>query len=210
MAKGILIAAIDFSRAPEDEFHDWYDLEHIPERLRIPGFLNGERWLRRSEPKISVATYDLADVAVLKSPAYLAISGEHASPWTKRTARFRKTLLRYEGEQLGPGERTAPPEAAGMLLVALNVAPEDEAELNEWYDREHIPALAAVPGTLCASRYYGSGATQRYVALYHFALPEVPSSRAWKEAAASAWTERLRPRFRDFLRIECARYRRAG
>ena len=33
MAKGILIAAMDFSAAPEDEFHDWYDLEHIPERL---------------------------------------------------------------------------------------------------------------------------------------------------------------------------------
>ena len=32
MAKGILIAAMDFSAAPTDEFHDWYDLEHIPER----------------------------------------------------------------------------------------------------------------------------------------------------------------------------------
>ena len=26
MAKGILIAAMDFSAAPEDEFHGWYDL----------------------------------------------------------------------------------------------------------------------------------------------------------------------------------------
>jgi hypothetical protein len=38
MAKGILIAAMDFSACREDEFHDWYDLEHVPERLRIPGF----------------------------------------------------------------------------------------------------------------------------------------------------------------------------
>ena len=45
MAKGILIAAMDFSACPEDEFHDWYDLEHVPERLRIPGFLNAERWI---------------------------------------------------------------------------------------------------------------------------------------------------------------------
>src|SRR5438128_6155940 len=56
MAKGILVAAMDFSEAPEDEFHDWYDLEHIPERLRIPGFLNGERWLDAKNPRISVAT----------------------------------------------------------------------------------------------------------------------------------------------------------
>ena len=56
MAKGILIAAMDFSACPEDEFHDWYDLEHVPERLRIPGFLNAERWLDIKHPKISVAT----------------------------------------------------------------------------------------------------------------------------------------------------------
>jgi hypothetical protein len=39
MAKGILIAAMDFSNVPADEFNDWYDTEHIPERQRVPGFL---------------------------------------------------------------------------------------------------------------------------------------------------------------------------
>jgi hypothetical protein len=37
MAKGILIAAMDFG-SPEDEFHDWYDLAISLERLRVPGF----------------------------------------------------------------------------------------------------------------------------------------------------------------------------
>ena len=32
MAKGILIAAMDFSNVVEDEFNDWYDTEHVPER----------------------------------------------------------------------------------------------------------------------------------------------------------------------------------
>ena len=73
MAKGILLAAMNFSAAPEDEFHDWYDLEHVPERLRVPGFLNGERWIGATNPKISVATYDLDNVGVLKSPPYLVL-----------------------------------------------------------------------------------------------------------------------------------------
>ena len=68
MANGILIAAMDFSAAPEDEFHDWYDLEHVPERLRVPGFLNAERWIGIDNPKISVATYDLDNVGVLQQP----------------------------------------------------------------------------------------------------------------------------------------------
>jgi hypothetical protein len=37
MAKGILIAAMDFSAAPEEEFHDWYDLELSPSGCGCPG-----------------------------------------------------------------------------------------------------------------------------------------------------------------------------
>ena len=210
MTHGILIAAMDFSAAPADEFHDWYDLEHIPERLRIAGFLNAERWIGAKDPKISVATYDLAAAGVLKSPPYLAIAGENSSPWTKRTARFRKSLLRYEGEQLRPGGLAAPAGAAAILLIAMNVAPEHEAEFNEWYDSEHLPALAGVPGVLAARRYRGASGRQRYAALYHLAGPEVPFSPAWKEAAETPWTQKMRAHFRDHLRIEAVRYRRAG
>jgi len=210
MTKGILIAAMDFSAAPEDEFHDWYDLEHLPERLRVPGFLNADRWIGGDNPKISVATYDLDNVAVLHSPPYLAVGGDNASPWTKRTAKFRKLILRYEGEQLVPGDRTAPPDAAALLLIGLNVTTEYEHEFNEWYNSEHLPALAAVPGVLCARRYRGTGATQRYVALYHLLASGVSRSAEWRKAADTPWTQKLRPHFRDLLRIDCRRYTRAG
>ena len=69
MAKGTLIAAMNFANAAEDEFHDWYDTEHLPERQRVPGFLVCERWIGVGEGKISLATYDLEQVAVMKSPA---------------------------------------------------------------------------------------------------------------------------------------------
>ena len=209
MTKGILLAAMDFSAAPEDEFHDWYDLEHIPERLRVPGFLNGDRWIGADNPKISVATYDLDNVGVLHSPPYLAIAGENSSPWTKRTAKFRKSLLRYEGEQLFPGDVTAPREAAALLVVCMNVAAEHEHEFNEWNNTEHIPQMGAVPGVLCARRYRGTGGTQRYVALYHLASLDALRSTEWRKAGDTAWTQKMRPHFRDLIRFECRRYRRA-
>ena len=65
-----------------------------------------------------------------------------------------------------------------------------------------------MPGTLCARRYRGTGATQRYAAIYHFANSDVPYSSAWKTAANTPWTERMRPHFRDHLRFECRRYAR--
>ena len=209
MAKGILIAAMDFSACPEDEFNDWYDTEHVPERLRVPGFHNAERWISAQDPKVSVATYDLESVGVLHSPGYLAIGRENSSPWTKRTQRFRKSLMRYEGEQLFPGDALAATGAAAILLIAMNVAPEHEAEFNEWYNSEHIPALGGVTGTLSARRYRGTGSTQKYAALYHLASPDVVRSREWKEAADTPWTIKLRPHFRDHLRFECRRYERA-
>ncbi|HTT79128.1 MAG TPA: hypothetical protein VMF86_05570 [Stellaceae bacterium] len=209
MAKGILVAAMDYSQVAQDEFDDWYDTEHIPERLRVPGFLNAERWLGATNPQHSLALYDLDNVGVLQSAPYRAVGGANGSPWTKRVTGRTKSMIRLEGEQLRPGDALAPVGAAAALLfIAMNVAPEHENEFNEWYNAEHLPQLGAVPGVLSARRYRGSGATQRYAAIYHLANPDVTQSAAWKAAANTPWTERMRPNFRDLLRLDCRRYQR--
>jgi hypothetical protein len=210
MAKGALIAAMNFTKVAEDEFHDWYDTEHIPERERVPGFLLCRRWIGVDDGKISLATYDLAGADVLQSPAYRAIGGENLSPWSKRVTRRVDLLMRYEGDQILPGDQLPPADAGGLLLNAMNIAPELEAEFNEWYDKEHIPALAAVPGVLCARRFRGCSGNRKYVALYHLATPTVVESAEWKQARQSDWTSRLQPQFRDHLRLVCRRYVRSG
>src|SRR5262249_28820575 len=154
----------------------WYDTEHLPERQRVPGFLVCRRWIGVDDPTVSVATYDLDSVAVLKSPAYLAIGGENLSPWSKRVTPPVERLMRFEGDQILPGDQLPPASAGGLLLNAMNIAPEFEAEFNEWYDKEHIPALAAVPGVLAARRFRGTSENRKYVALYHLQSPEVQAS----------------------------------
>ncbi len=230
MAKGILIAAMNLAQAAEDEFHDWYDTEHLPERQLVPGFLLCQRWIGAQDRRISVATYDLDGAGVLKSPGYLAIGGANLSPWSKRVTSRVERLMRFEGDQILPGDRLPPDNAGGFLINAMSVEPAVEAEFNEWYDTEHIPALAAVPGVLCARRFRATvgsqptdlspgglqptglsrGANRRYVALYHLVSPDVQAIPAWKSAADSEWTRRLRPHFRDHLRLVCRRYVRGG
>lgn len=210
MAKGILLVALDFSNAHEDEFHDWYDLEHVPERRRVPGFGLCERWISVASPKQAVATYDLESLAVLSSEPYKAIAGENLSSWSKRMASMCTRLIRFDGEQTLPGDAGSPPGAGGLLVNAMNVSAEHEAEFNEWYDHEHIPALAAVPGVLSARRFRDLKGTHRYVALYHLQTPEVTMGAEWKNAASTPWTERLRPHFRGHIRILCRRYVRGG
>jgi hypothetical protein len=145
MAKGILIAAMDFSNVAEDEFNDWYDTEHIPERQRVPGFLVCQRWIGADNPKQSVATYDLESLAVLEGPGYRAIGGENLSPWSKRVTARVQRLVRFEGDQILPGDQAAPENAGGLLLVGMTPAPAVETAFNAWYDTEHVPALARVP-----------------------------------------------------------------
>jgi len=210
MTKGILLVAFDFSNAHEDEFHDWYDLEHVPERQRVPGFGLCERWISVANPRQAVATYDLETLAVLSGQPYRAIAGENLSVWSKRVSAMCKRLLRFDGEQTLPGDADSPHGAGGLLVNAMNVAPEHNAEFNEWYDHEHVPALAAVPGVLSARRFKDPNGTHRYLALYHLTAPEVTAGPDWKHAASTPWTERLRPHFRDHLRTLARRYVRGG
>jgi hypothetical protein len=213
MAKGLLLAAFDFSGAHTDEFHDWYDLEHIPERRAVSGFGVCERWIGADKPGISVATYDLDAIDVLRGEAYAAIAYGNLSVWSKRVTAMCKRLLRFEGTQLTPGTAAAPEGAGGLLFNAMNVAPEAEADFNAWYDEEHLPALARVPGTLAARRYRSAeagGGSHRFVALYHLESPAVTQSAAWMAAVDTPWSAKVRPHFRDRIRILARRYVRGG
>jgi hypothetical protein len=213
MAKGLLIAAFDFSTAHADEFHDWYDLEHIPERRAIRGFGACERWISDEQPTIAVATYDLDSVEVLRSEAYAAVAYGNLSIWSKRVTAMCNRLLRFEGTQIKPGDTAAPQRAGGLLLNAMNVTPEAEDDFNAWYNEEHLPALAAVPGTLAARRYRSQevdGGTHRYVAIYHLQSPDVVRSKSWMAAVDTPWSARVRPHFRDRIRILTRRYVRGG
>ena len=211
---GLLGGGFDFSAANEEEFNEWYDTEHVPERLRIAGFINAVRWIGADNPKLSLAIYDLESLDVLKKPEYRAVSPENFSPWAKRLlVRRCKRVCRFNAEQIRT-RKVAPDDAAGLLVFATNVAPDVEAEFNAWYDEEHVPRLSALPGVLMARRFKTAGAAiagsadRKYIATYHLASPDVCESAAWKEAALTAWTRQMQPHFRDALRLRCTRYLR--
>jgi hypothetical protein len=130
MAKGILIAAMDFSNVAEDEFNDWYDTEHIPERQRVPGFLVCQRWIGADNPKQSVATYDLENVSVLQGPGYLAIGGENLSPWSKRVTGGRDRVQRLVRHRARPRTRSRSGSAVRAPLPHRRREPEIRGALS--------------------------------------------------------------------------------
>ncbi|QKJ86837.1 hypothetical protein PMPD1_1887 [Paramixta manurensis] len=56
--------------------------------------------------------------------------------------------------------------AQGMLFVATDVAPAEEADFNQWYDREHVEERVAIEGFLSGTRYQALDATRKYLGLY--------------------------------------------
>lgn len=100
--KGFLLVLMQPPPAFEDEFNAWYDSEHIPERLAVPGILTGLRFVCTDGHPRYLAMYDLERFEVLESPAYLKVAYDQSSPWTKRvTSRVR--IYRSAGHQIHPG-----------------------------------------------------------------------------------------------------------
>ena len=113
-------------------------------------------------------------------------------------------LLRYEGEQILPGDEVAPANAGGLLLVGMTPGTEVETAFNTWYDKEHVPALAGVPGVLCARRFRTSGGGAKYVALYHLTSPGVVDLAEWKDASGSTpMPQHVRDQISNRLRLVC-------
>jgi hypothetical protein len=84
------------------------------------------------------------------------------------------------------------------LVVRVEADPAHEAGFNAWYDEEHLPALAAVPGVLAAKRFrLTAGPGPKYLAVYELATEDVPESDAWRKAGDTPWTAKLRPYFQN-------------
>lgn len=198
---GLLLTLTEPSPRDEEEFNAWYDTEHLPERLSIPGFVSARRWVDASAPAGAgkyLATYELERPEVLETPAYRARVGEGFTPWSKRILGRCTVFRRWACVQINPGGASPSADAAALFAAIGDVPAEHEAEFNRWYDEEHLPLLAKVPGVLGARRFRATSGTPRYVALYDLSDPEAPASPEWRAANATDWAQRI-----DALTADC-------
>ncbi len=100
---------------------------------------------------------------------------------------------------------SAPGQAQGAAPVAHYVVETDpeagwQAELERWYDTEHMPGLAAVPGCILAQRYYNHDQGPFSLACYDLVAESVLGSPPWLAVRASAWSDIVRPHFTNTRR----------
>jgi hypothetical protein len=117
--KGFLLVTMEPAAGAEDEFNDWYDTEHFPQRAGLPGFESASRWVCFEGWPRYLAIYDLTGTDALASDAYRAVSGPNSTPWSKRVLPRTLGRLRVVAEQAIPGDAlTVGPAGVSRLLLA--------------------------------------------------------------------------------------------
>jgi hypothetical protein len=104
--KGVLAIWNGIAAEAEDAFLAWHVGEHIPERVSVPGFLRGRRYVALDGDPKYFNFYETQDTATLASPAYMARLNA-PSPWTRQVVPHftdtSRTVCRVV-ESLGQGD----------------------------------------------------------------------------------------------------------
>ena len=121
--------------APEvrAEWEDWHSNEHMHERLAIPGFLRGTRWIALAGPPSYFVLYEAAELATITSGPYLERLN-NPTPCSRKMMPHHRNMVRSLclvraswGTALGGVLATirstatlpAPPKRAGLTGVHL-------------------------------------------------------------------------------------------
>src|SRR5947208_16908004 len=75
-----------------EEFNHWHAHEHMPERLGIPGFLRGSRWVAEQGAGYFIL-YEARDEEAITSRAYLERLN-NPTPWSRRMMPHHRNMVR--------------------------------------------------------------------------------------------------------------------
>lgn len=92
-APGILLVLNDILETAEEEFNRWYQQQHVPERLRVPGFRTARRYRALEGAPAYMAVYECDALEVLASEPYLDRL-RNPTDWTKKVMPGFRNMLR--------------------------------------------------------------------------------------------------------------------
>jgi hypothetical protein len=192
----------------EDEYNEWYNEQHAPDVVAIPGFVTAQRFVKNDLP-----LYRMVDLQV---PKYLVIykivtdNVEAVFAEVSRRLQTKETVMsptfdsktsvsyvykpfRPEIKGVGSEPEGAKPGPKQTYYQVVFTAMVDgkEDEFNAFYDNHHAPELAAIPGFVSAQRMIlarpstASIPASKYLALFKV---ETSDLAAVKQAATRPGT----------------------
>ena len=198
---GLLLVYSDVAPEHNEEYNRWYNEEHIPERLSIPGVLDAARYEAAQGGPRYLAVYELSSYEAWHSEAWQQWLRE-PTPWSRRMSPgvIGTEYIRNLYRRVHPAD--VPPEtaAAGMspvLLVGRMSVPDAlDAKFNAAYNNERLPLCLGIPGYIRARRWEAVMGGPRYATVHEMeslAVPESEGWENWRTAVTPVWNSEVRP-----------------
>lgn len=224
----LIMVKLDPPSSREADWNTWYNTKHIPDRLAIDGFRSARRFTRMEgippgfaiagEPKY-LSLYDLASAAVVKGESYTRLRDREAA---LPKDSFEAITMGLPGfargvyDQIFPEQGDyRPPPSKYVFVVGHEVPRNRHQEFNAWYNTEHVPAVATVPGILTGRRFKLSrevppltskgGSLPTYLIIYDLESPAALEGEAFRKVSVSPWSTWVRS---WFTRKMCMLYQR--
>ncbi len=140
--KGMLITVTDVRDRDERDFNEWYNREHIDERVNLPGFRRARRYKAVEGKPRYFATYECSKVGDLATPGYLRLLANQ-TPWSQRVmarfTHFDRLTLRIQTDQT---------HGSGGALSCVRFVPDPakRTALLAWLREDALPRASARAG----------------------------------------------------------------
>jgi pimeloyl-ACP methyl ester carboxylesterase len=202
---------------PPAQFHDWYNNEHGPGRLRLKFCHNGFRYrasdISSSAPASEtrpewMAIYDLEDMDYLTQDVYTSLRKEPVQTQRERDTmkkikvdrKFYDFVKEWKASDFKKLENVAS-EGEGNVMIhvgfTLQSGEDKEKELEKWYNEEHVSMLQKVPGWRRTRRFVTSyldlqdGKPKEFIALHEYAPKNGLGGPEFQAAVTTPWTEKI-------------------
>lgn len=147
LGRGVLLTLTEAPPDGEADFNEWYNREHLDERVLMPGFRRARRYRAVHGRPFYFASYETGEVADLAAPDYLARLADQ-SPWSKNVMAGLQYFHRLTCEVTVDQSRGI----GGALTVLRGVpAPADASKFRDWLSQSEFPNVTSRAGMLGAT-----------------------------------------------------------
>ena len=130
----------------KEDFYEWHNREHMPERVGIPGFRRGRRYIVEHGRPEYFNLYEVETPEVLTGQDYLGRLN-NPTPWTRRAVAYFRNVSRSlcrVGASFGCGQ-------GGFIMTwRFETMAGQEDKCRRYLAREALPAVLDRPGTVGA------------------------------------------------------------
>ncbi|KAI0436172.1 Alpha/Beta hydrolase protein [Xylaria telfairii] len=192
---------------PVQQFHEWYNNEHGPTRLKLPQiFTSGLRYHAADDKEPTyMAVYDVTSMSHLATETYTSLRDNRSSREAETIGQvdvqryFWDGVTSKQSPLFIPIEQLTDEEAEGLTLVAVQLTPKKAVnsveEIQKWYGEEHMGMLSKVPGWLRSRLFKTSslepGEPTRFIALHDYAKTNGLGGPEYQAATSTPRTKEL-------------------